>query len=81
MFAPWEAEVVGERKAIVVAMDWADSDADDQATLALSLVINHGRATLLLWLAVLKDELKNQRNDFESCASPIWPRCRPWASP
>jgi hypothetical protein len=65
MFAPWVAQVVGERKTIVVAMDWTDFDADDQATLALSLVTNHGRATPLLWLTVLKDELKNQRNDFE----------------
>jgi hypothetical protein len=59
------AEVVGARKTIVVAMDWTDFDADDQATLALSLVTNHGRATPLLWLSVLKDELKDQRNDFE----------------
>jgi hypothetical protein len=65
MFAPWVAEVVGQRKAIVVAMDWTDFDADDQATLALNLVSNHGRATPLLWLTVLKDELKDQRNDFE----------------
>jgi len=65
MFAPWVAEVVGQRKSIVVAMDWTDFDADDQATLALNLVSNHGRATPLLWLTVLKDELKDQRNDFE----------------
>ena len=65
MFAPWVAEVVGARKTIVVAMDWTDFDADDQATLVLSLVTNHGRATPLLWLSVLKDELKDQRNDFE----------------
>src|ERR1039458_2685865 len=65
MFAPWVAEMVGQRTSIVVAMDWTDFDADDQATLALSLVTNHGRATPLLWLSVLKDELKDQRNDFE----------------
>src|SRR5271166_2114907 len=35
MFAPWVAEVVGQRKTIVVAMDWTDFDADDQTTLAL----------------------------------------------
>ncbi len=65
MFAPWVAEMVGQRKAIVVATDWTDFDADDQATLALNLVTNHGRATPLVWLTVLKDELKNQRNDYE----------------
>jgi hypothetical protein len=65
LFAPWVAQVVGARKSIFVAMDWTDFDADDQATLALSLATSHGRATPLLWLTVLKDELKNQRNDFE----------------
>jgi hypothetical protein len=65
LFGPWVAEMVGQRTAIVVAMDWTDFDADDQATLALNLVTSHGRATPLLWLTVLKDELKDQRNDFE----------------
>ena len=65
LFAPWVREVVGQRKAIVVAMDWTDFDADNQATLALSLITRHGRATPLLWLTVDKDELKDQRNDFE----------------
>ena len=70
MFAPWVAEIVGQRKTIVVAMDWTDFDADDQATLALNLVTNHGRATPLLWLTVLKDELKDKRNDYEpDCSS------------
>jgi hypothetical protein len=65
MFAAWVTQIVGQRKAIVVAMDWTDFDADDQTTLALNLVSNHGRATPLLWLTVLKDELKDSRNDFE----------------
>jgi hypothetical protein len=60
MFAAWVTQIVGQRKAIVVAMDWTD-----QTTLALNLVSNHGRATPLLWLTVLKDELKDSRNDFE----------------
>jgi len=42
-------EVVGQRRAIVVAMDWTDYDADGQATLVLSLVTSHGRATPLVW--------------------------------
>lgn len=65
LFGAWVREVVGERREIVVAMDWTDFDADNQATLALHLVTNHGRAMPLLWLTVDKDELKNQRNDFE----------------
>ena len=48
-----------------MAMDWTDFDADNQATLALNLITRHGRATPLLWLTVDKDELKDQRNDFE----------------
>ena len=63
LFAPWVREVVGRREAIVVAMDWTDFDADNQATLALNLITRHGRATPLLWLTVDKDELKDQRND------------------
>jgi len=65
LFGSWVREVVGSRREIVVAMDWTDFDADNQATLALHLVTRHGRATPLLWLSVDKDELKDQRNDFE----------------
>jgi len=70
LFAPWVEHVVGKRERIVVAMDWTDFDADNQSTLALHLVTSHGRATPLIWLTVDKDELKNQRNNFEdACLS------------
>ena len=59
-----DPEMVGPRKDIMVAMDWTDFDADGQ-NLALKLVTRHGRATPLIWLSVLKDELKNARNDYE----------------
>jgi hypothetical protein len=65
VFATWVPETVGSRTDIVVAMDWTDFDADGQATLALKLVTRHGRATPLVWLSVLKDELKDARNDCE----------------
>jgi hypothetical protein len=65
LFGSWIGEVVGARREIVVAMDWTDFDADNQSTLALHLGTRHGRATPLLWLTVDKDELKDQRNDFE----------------
>lgn len=64
-FARWIPHQIGARKEIVVAMDWTDFDRDGQATLALNLVTGHGRATPLLWLTVWKDELTEQRNDFE----------------
>jgi hypothetical protein len=57
--------VIGARKEIVVAMDWTDFDADKQATLLISLVTSHGRATPLLWKTVDKKNLKNKRNDYE----------------
>jgi len=64
-FARWVPQRVGERKSIRVAMDWTDYDADNQSTLALNLITNHGRATPLVWLTVWKDELTGQRNDIE----------------
>src|ERR687897_3036410 len=65
VFATWVPEMVGARLDVVVAMDWTDFDADGQATLALKLVTRHGRATPLVWLSVLKDELSTARNDYE----------------
>jgi hypothetical protein len=64
-FACWVPHLVGSRSDIVVAMDWTDFDGDGQATLALNLVTDHGRAMPLLWLSVWKDELKEQRNAIE----------------
>jgi hypothetical protein len=65
VFATWVPQTVGLRTDIVVAMDWTDYDADGQATLALKLVTRHGRATPLIWLSVLKDELADTRNALE----------------
>ena len=64
-FARWVPHQIGERREILVAMDWTDFDHDDQATLALHLVTGPGRAMPLIWITVWKDELKDQRNDFE----------------
>ena len=64
-FAYWVVNVLGERKEVVVAMDWTDFDADGQTTLVLSIVTSHGRATPVLWLTVWKEELKGRRNSFE----------------
>ena len=64
-FAHWVPHQIRIRQEILVAMDWTAFDPDDQATLVLSLVTGHGRAAPLLWLSVWKDELRNQRNDYE----------------
>ena len=68
VFATWVPEMVGARLDVVVAMDWTDYDADGQATLALKLVTRHGWATPLVWLSVLKDDLRDARNDYEDAA-------------
>jgi hypothetical protein len=65
LFRPWAAFVVGERKEIVVALDWTEFDADDHATLAGYLITNHGRATPLIWMTVSKATLRNRRNEHE----------------
>lgn len=64
-FGYWVPYVIGARQRIVVAMDWTDFDADDQATLAIHLLTRHGRATPLLWLTVRKSTLKGWRNEHE----------------
>src|SRR5208282_3308051 len=64
-FAYWVPHMVGARRQIVVAMDWTDFDRDGQTTLALNMVTRHGRATPLLWLTIWKEELSEQRNDYE----------------
>ena len=61
----WVRYVVGPRQNIIVAMDWTDFDPDNHATIMLSMVTRHGRATPLIWLTVDKDTLKNQRNNYE----------------
>ena len=65
MFPLWIKEMIGERRTLVIAMDWTDFDADDQTTLVFSLISNHGRATPLLWFSVFKAELEGKRNDIE----------------
>lgn len=61
----WVPYIVGPRTSINVAMDWTDFDADGHATLMLSLLTRHGRATPLLWLTVETSTLKNRRNEYE----------------
>ena len=67
-FARWVPHQIGARTEILVAMDWTDFDHDDQSTLVLSLVTDHGRAAPLIWLTVWKEEIATRRNDYEdSC--------------
>ena len=65
ILARWVPYVVGVRTSIVVALDWTDFEADKQATIMLSLITDHGRATPLVWLTVDKRTLKDNRSLYE----------------
>jgi hypothetical protein len=65
LFADWVPYVVGLRSEIRVALDWTDYDADGQTTICLHLLTRHGRATPLVWLTVMKDDLATRRNEYE----------------
>jgi hypothetical protein len=41
ILARWVPYIVGARSAIVVALDWTDFNADNQATIMLSLITDH----------------------------------------
>ncbi len=64
----WVPYVVGNRPSITVAMvPGLDPgiEADGQATIMLSLLCRHGRATPLVWLTVDTATLKDRRNGYE----------------
>src|ERR1700746_3423075 len=65
LFARWVPYPVRARENIEVANDWTDFDADNQATIMLSLITTHGRTPPLVWLSVDKDTLKDNRNRYE----------------
>lgn len=64
-FARWVPFVVGQRQALRVALDWTEFDRDGQATIALYLLTNHGRATPLVWKTVRKKDLKERQGQYE----------------
>lgn len=70
-FVPWELMgvwarfAVGQRKEIVVAIDWTDFEPDDHVTCAAHLVSDHGRTTSLVWKTVRKSQLAGQRARVE----------------
>jgi len=65
LFDDWVPFVIGERKEIVVILDWTDFDRDGHATLLCSLCTGHGHGTPLIWTTVEKDSLKDRRNFHE----------------
>jgi hypothetical protein len=65
LFRLWVPFVLGDRRDIVVTLDWTEHDHDDQTTIAMNLVTSHGRATPLIWKTVVKSALKDNRNEYE----------------
>jgi hypothetical protein len=57
--------LVGKRNQILVTMDWTDFDADDQTTLAISLVTRSRRAQPLVWKTVRKSRLAGHQSAYE----------------
>jgi hypothetical protein len=57
--------IIGERKQVLVSVDWTDFDADNQSTVSLNMATEHGRATPLMWQTVDKSRLKYNRAHHE----------------
>lgn len=57
--------IIGERKQILVSVDWTDFDADKHATLSINMATEHGRSTPLIWETVEKSRLKYNRAHYE----------------
>ena len=60
------AFVVGQRRSIVVTMDWTEYGLHGQNRLAINMVTKHGRATPLLWKTVPSANLKGQMSHIET---------------
>jgi hypothetical protein len=61
----WAAFILGQRKEVLLALDWTEFDDDDHATLAAYVITTHGRATPLCWKTVQKSTLKRKRTAYE----------------
>lgn len=69
--------VIGERKSIIVALDWTEYALDGHSTICLSLVTKHGRATPLLWKTVETAAMKGRRNGYEDELLHLLKACLP----
>ena len=56
---PWTRFVLGERKDVVVALDWTEYARDGHSVLAANVITTHGRATPLCWKTVTSAELSD----------------------
>jgi hypothetical protein len=60
------AFVVGQRRRVVLSLDWTEYGLWGQNRLAINLVTRHGRATPLLFKTVPSAELKGQMSHIET---------------
>jgi len=65
MQGAYVGHVLAQRTEAVVSLDWTDYDDDDQTTLVLTLVTEHGRSTPLIWSTTAKSTLAGQRTELE----------------
>lgn len=64
--APWIRFVLGDRKDVVIALDWTEYAKDGHSVIAANVITMHGRATPLCWKTVRTAEIKDgARNDLE----------------
>lgn len=57
--------LVGQRKEIVVSLDWTEYAKSGHSRIAVNLVTTHGRATPLVWKTVRTAGLKGRRGGYE----------------
>jgi len=73
-YVPW---LVGQRKEIVVSLDWTEYAKDGHSRIAVNLITKHGRATPLVWRTVETATLKNHRNEYEDATLALLKRVLP----
>ena len=56
---PWTRFVLGERKDVIVALDWTEYARDGHSVIAANVITSHGRATPLCWKTVTSAELSD----------------------
>jgi hypothetical protein len=63
--SPYVRWVVAQRDEAVLVLDWTSYEGQKLATITISLVTSHGRATPLAWRTVSTDDLEGMRNTYE----------------
>ena len=64
-FHHWVRYQVSNKTDVYIVMDWSDFARDDQTTLSLQLVTQHGRSSSLLWKTYRKSTLKEHQREYE----------------